>query len=220
MTQVLLIDDEEAVRDMMAFYLKRLGYGVAAAADGHSGIELCRRVDPALVLCDLRMPGMDGLEVLAVITREFPETPVIVVSGMGGMADAIQALKLGAWDYITKPIEDLAVLDHAMRGALERARLRAENRTYRQHLEDANARLKHSLRQLEEDEEAGRKIQFRLLPEERSSVHGYLFTRHLVTSRFSAATSSTTSPSTRSTAASTWRTCPATACRRPSSRCC
>lgn len=184
MTQVLLIDDERAVRDMITLYLKRLGYEVAAAADGRSGIDLCRRLDPALALCDLRMPGMDGLEVLAVLTREFPEMPVIVVSGLGGVADAIQALKLGAWDYVTKPIEDLAVLDHAIRGALERARLRAENRDYRDHLEAANAKLEHSLRQLEEDETAGRKIQFRLLPDERSSVHGYLFSRHLVTSAF------------------------------------
>jgi serine phosphatase RsbU (regulator of sigma subunit) len=179
-----LIDDEPAIRDMFAMYLRRLGHEVSSAEDGRSGLASCERIDPELVLCDLRMPGMDGIEVLATITRERPETPVIVVSGMGGMVDAIQALKLGAWDYVTKPVEDLAVLDHAIRGALERARLRVENRAYRQHLEEVNAKLEASLRQLEEDEAAGRKIQFRLLPEERVALNGYVFSRHLVTSAF------------------------------------
>ncbi len=187
-TEILIIDDETAVRDVIALYLKRLGYTVATAMDGQSGLDTCRRDNPALVLCDLRMPGMDGLEVLAVLTREFPETPVIVVSGMGGLADAISALKLGAWDYVTKPIEDFAVLDHAVRKALERARLRAENRTYREHLEVANAQLERSLHKLRDDETAGRNIQFRLLPDERvvfgdhNGHAGYECSRHLRTS--------------------------------------
>jgi len=186
--KILIIDDEAAVRELMAIYLKRLGYAIVSAADGQSGIDACRGSEPALVLCDLRMPGMDGLEVLAVLTREFPEIPVIVVSGMGGLADAIQALKLGAWDYVTKPIEDLAVLDHAVRNALERARLRAENRSYREHLERVNAQLERSLRKLQEDETAGRNIQFRLLPDEHVMFGGhngdgsYECSRHLQTS--------------------------------------
>jgi len=187
-TDILIIDDDTAIRDVFAFYLKRLGYAVVTAADGQSGIDLCRSGNPDLVLCDLRMPGMDGLEVLAVLTREFPETPVIVVSGMGGLADAIQALKLGAWDYVTKPIEDFAVLDHAVGSALERARLRAENRSYREHLELVNAQLERSLHKLREDETAGRNIQFRLLPEEHvvfgghNGHDGYECSRHLLTS--------------------------------------
>ena len=180
--EILIIDDEAGVRDVIASYLKSLGHAVAKAADGPAGIALCRELEPALVLCDLRMPGMDGLEVLAVIKREYPETPVIVVSGMGAFNDAIAALKLGAWDYITKPIEDFAVLDHAVDRALERARLRAENRAYREHLESVNAQLYESLRQLQEDEAAGRKIQFKLLPEERVEFAGFEFSRQLVTS--------------------------------------
>lgn len=182
---ILIIDDETAVRDLFAFYLKRLGYTVFSAPDGRSGLELCRDIDPALVLCDLRMPGMDGLEVLAALTQDFPETPVIVVSGMGGFADAIQALKLGAWDYVTKPIEDFAILEHAVGKALERARLRAENQRYREHLELVNGQLERSLRKLQEDETAGRNIQFRLLPDEHvvfGGDDGYECSRHLQTS--------------------------------------
>lgn len=180
--KLLIIDDEDGVRDVFASYLKSLGHTVAKTGDGRSGIDACRELKPDLVLCDLRMPGMDGLEVLAVLTREFPEIPVIVVSGMGAFNDAISALKLGASDYVTKPIEDFAVLDHAVRNALERARLRAENRAYREHLETVNAQLERSLAQLREDEEAGRKIQFSLLPEDRLVVAGYEFSRHLIPS--------------------------------------
>lgn len=182
---ILIIDDEAAVRDLFAFYLKRLGYTVFTAADGQDGLQLCRDLNPALVLCDLRMPGIDGLEVLGALTQEFPEMPVIVVSGMGGFADAIQALKLGAWDYLTKPVEDFAVLEHALGKALERARLRAENRRYREHLEIVNAQLERSLRKLQEDETAGRNIQFRLLPDEHvvfGGSDGYECSRHLQTS--------------------------------------
>ena len=181
-TDILIIDDDEAVQGVVARYLEILGYGVATAADGRAGIESCRRLGPGLVLCDLRMPGMDGLDVLAVLTREFPETPVIVVSGMGGLADAISALKLGAWDYVTKPIEDFEVLDHAVRKALERARLRAENRSYRENLEALNVRLERSLNQLQEDESAGRTIQFRLLPDAKMVLYGYECSREIVTS--------------------------------------
>ena len=66
MTQILVIDDEEEIRQVIAFYLKSFGYEVATANDGDSGIELCRSMNPTLVLCDLRMPGMDGLEVLSI----------------------------------------------------------------------------------------------------------------------------------------------------------
>ena len=166
-TEILIIEDDVLLRRVMLRYLERLGYAVCTAGDGQSGIDSCRSRQPSLVLCDLRMPGMDGLEVLGVLGREFPELPVIVVSGMGEIGDAIAALKAGAWDYLTKPIKSFAVLDHAVRVALERASLRSENRSYREHLETLNGQLEHSLRQVREDETAARNIQFQLLPEER-----------------------------------------------------
>jgi sigma-B regulation protein RsbU (phosphoserine phosphatase) len=89
---------------------------------------------------------------------------------MGGMSDAIQALKLGAWDYVTKPIEDMAVLEHAINHALERARLRRENREHREHLEGVNEQLRQTVRQLQEDEAAARRIQFQLLPGKRQDL--------------------------------------------------
>jgi serine phosphatase RsbU (regulator of sigma subunit) len=182
--KILTIDDERMMRQIIAAYLEDSGFQVIQAENGRVGIEACRQEQPDLILCDLRMPEIDGLEVLATVTREFPEIPILVVSGMGRLSDAIEALKLGAWDYLTKPIEDMAVLEHAIRQALERARLRRENREHREHLEAINKKLAQSLRQLEEDESAARRIQFQLLPSD-NQVHGpYRFSRGLFPSLY------------------------------------
>lgn len=182
--RILTIDDEALVREILTAYLEDSGFEVIQAGDGQTGIELIQRELPDLVLCDLRMPGMDGLQVLATVTRDFPELPILVVSGLGGMSDAIQALKLGAWDYVTKPIEDMAVLEHAINHALERARLRRENREHREHLEVVNQQLQQTLRRLQEDETAARRIQFQLLPENDKAYRNYRFSRHLLTSQY------------------------------------
>jgi len=182
--RILTIDDEDLVREIITAYLEDSGFDVIQAGDGQTGIELIGREQPDLVLCDLRMPGMDGLQVLATVTRDFPELPILVVSGLGGMSDAIQALKLGAWDYVTKPIEDMAVLEHAINHALERARLRRENREHREHLEAVNEQLQQTLRRLREDETAARRIQFQLLPENHKAYRNYRFSRHLLTSQY------------------------------------
>ena len=182
--RILTIDDEALVREILTAYLEDSGFEVIQAGDGQTGIELISRERPDLVLCDLRMPGMDGLQVLATVTRDFPELPILVVSGLGGLSDAIQALKLGAWDYVTKPIEDMAVLEHAINHALERARLRRENREHREHLEAINEQLQQTLRRLQEDETAARRIQFQLLPENDKVYRNYRFSRHLLTSQY------------------------------------
>ena len=182
--RILTIDDENMVREILTAYLEDSGFKVIQANDGQTGIELIRSHQPDVLLCDLRMPGMDVLQVLATVTREFPELPILVVSGMGGMSDAIQALKLGAWDYVTKPIEDMAVLEHAIDHALERARLRRENREHRERLERINEQLRQTVRRLREDETAARRIQFQLLPENNKVFRNYCFSRHLLTSQY------------------------------------
>lgn len=183
-SRILTIDDEPLVREILTAYLEDSGFAVSEAGDGQTGIEKIRHEPPDLVLCDLRMPGVDGLQVLATVTREFPELPILVVSGMGGISDVIQALKLGAWDYVTKPIEDMTVLEHAIDHALERARLRRENREHREHLEAVNEQLRQTVRQLREDESAARRIQFQLLPENDKVYRHYRFSRHLLTSQY------------------------------------
>lgn len=180
---ILIIDDEPLIQEILATYLEDSGFQVARTDNGQTGLDMIQHDSPDLVLCDLRMPGLDGLQVLAAVTQDYPELPILVVSGAGRLSDAIQALKLGAWDYITKPIEDMAILEHAIQQALERARLRRENREYREHLEAVNSQLEQSLRRLREDEAAARYIQFQLLPTDGKHYRNYCFSRHLLTSQ-------------------------------------
>ncbi|MBW2466233.1 MAG: response regulator, partial [Deltaproteobacteria bacterium] len=121
-TKILAIDDDPAILRLLGDYLTSRGYVVFQAEDGESGLELFARETPDLVLLDLRLPGMDGLEILSHLKEDFPDTPVIIVSGQGTIKDAIAALKTGAWDYITKPIFDLQVLHIAVKNVLERAK--------------------------------------------------------------------------------------------------
>jgi serine phosphatase RsbU (regulator of sigma subunit) len=182
--KILTIEDEPPIRDGIVAYLEDSGFTMLEANDGPSGIEIFRHEHPDVVLCDLRLPGMDGLEVLSTITAESPETPVIVVSGVSLLDYAVQALKRGAWDYVTKPIHDMAVLESAVRRVIEHADLLRQNREYREHLEVLNRELTQTLKQLQEDEEAGRRIQFQLLPEDNRSFGNYTFRRRLYPSMY------------------------------------
>ncbi len=132
---ILIIDDEEAIRQSYADFLEDLEYRTLTAENGRKGLEIFEHEKVDLVLVDLRMPEVDGLEVLGRLTKTSPDTPTIMVSGTGVIGDAIEALHQGAWDYLLKPIEDFSVLTHAVTNALEKARLKRENRKYQQHLE-------------------------------------------------------------------------------------
>ncbi len=143
--KILIIDDESYIRESVRNFFEDRGYYVAEAYNGSNGLEVFEKIKPDIVLCDLRMPGMDGLEVLGAITDRSPVTPVIIVSGAGNISDTVEALRLGAWDYIFKPIEDMTVLAHAVTKELERAAFIKEKELYRKNLERANSELKESL---------------------------------------------------------------------------
>ena len=174
---ILTIEDDPIIRKNIVAYLEDNGYEILEAPDGQQGLELFREKHPDLVLCDLRMPKMDGLDVLQEITRASSDTPVIIVSGTGMIDDAIQALKRGAWDYITKPISDMQVLEVAVNRAMGRLRLMKENRAYQLELEQVNRDLGEALAQLQANQQAGRELQARLLPIEHQ-VFGDLVFRH------------------------------------------
>jgi PAS domain S-box-containing protein len=135
MTTILTIDDEGPLRLSIREYLEDYDYNVLEAEDGLAGQEIFREKKPDLVLVDLRMPKVNGLEVLKFMREKSPETPVIVISGTGQISSIVEALHLGAWDYILKPILDMTVLLHSVKKALERARMIRENRLHREHLE-------------------------------------------------------------------------------------
>jgi putative nucleotidyltransferase with HDIG domain len=133
--KILTIDDEYLIRETISDFLEEFGYEIIQAENGRIGVERFRKETPDLVLVDLRMPEMNGLDVLSIISKESPQTPIIMVSGTGILQDAVEAIRKGAWDYVSKPIQDMAVLDHAVSRSLERAQLLRENETYKKDLE-------------------------------------------------------------------------------------
>ncbi|MDZ7887718.1 MAG: two-component system response regulator RssB [Pseudomonas sp.] len=181
---LLIIDDDQVVRASLAAYLEDSGFNVLQASNGLQGLEVFERDHPDLVICDLRMPQVDGLELIRRINALQVETPVIVVSGAGVMTDAVEALRLGAADYLIKPLEDLAVLEHSVRRALDRVQLRVENLRYREKLEAANRQLQASLSLLEEDQNAGRQVQMNMLPQTPWAVDGLRFAHQIIPSLY------------------------------------
>ncbi|MBW1643289.1 MAG: response regulator [Deltaproteobacteria bacterium] len=122
MRKILVIDDEKPTLKMFRLFLNAYGYEVFIAEDGQTGLEIYKKESPEIVFTDIKMPGMDGIEVLRKIKEINPLTEVIVVTGHGDMDLAIQALNLGATDFINKPIGKIA-LDSALGRAEERIKL-------------------------------------------------------------------------------------------------
>ncbi|HEN8798291.1 SpoIIE family protein phosphatase [Pseudomonas sp. CM25] len=181
---LLIIDDDDVVRASLAAYLEDSGFSVLQAGNGQQGLQVFDEHQPDLVICDLRMPQMGGLELIRQVSERAPQLPVIVVSGAGVMSDAVEALRLGAADYLIKPLEDLAVLEHSVRRALDRSRLVLENQRYRDKLETANRELEASLHLLQEDQTAGRQVQINMLPESPWMAGDFAFEHQIIPSLY------------------------------------
>jgi PAS domain S-box-containing protein len=134
MTKLLLIDDEESTRELLKISLESEGYEVYTAEDGPIGLKIFAEQSPPIVLTDIKMPGMDGIEVLRRVKRDNHETEVIVITGHGEMSLAIQALQLEASDFINKPVSDEA-LAIALRRAKDKIWMRTKLREYTENLE-------------------------------------------------------------------------------------
>ncbi len=181
---LLIIDDDEVVRLSLADYLEDSGFIVLQASNGQQGLEMFEREQPDLIICDLRMPQVDGLTLLRRISELSIDTPVLVLSGAGVMSDVVEALRLGAADYLIKPLEDLMVLEHSVNRALDRARLRLENDRYRVKLENTNRELQASLSLLQEDQNAGRHVQMNMLPVTPWETEGLNFAHEIIPSLY------------------------------------
>ena len=129
MPKILIIEDEAAIRRVLTKILSEENdtYEVQEAEDGLSGIELIKDNDFDLVLCDIKMPKMDGVEVLEAAKKIKPETPIVMISGHGDLDTAVNTMRLGAFDYISKP-PDLNRLLNTVRIALDRKELVVENK--------------------------------------------------------------------------------------------
>ena len=129
MPKILIIEDEAAIRRVLTKILSEESdtYTVEDAEDGISGYEKIKATDYDLVLCDIKMPKMDGVELLEAVKKIKPEIPIVMISGHGDMETAIQTMRLGAFDYISKP-PDLNRLLNTVRNALDKKQLVVENK--------------------------------------------------------------------------------------------
>lgn len=128
---LLLIEDDKNFRQVASFTLKQAGYRVETAQNGEEGLEKLASLRPDVVLCDMKMPVMDGMAFLAEKAVRRDDTPVIVVTAFGSIESAVEAMKAGAFDFVTKPVNQDA-LRMAISRAIERQQLRAENRVLRE----------------------------------------------------------------------------------------
>ncbi|MCC6367138.1 MAG: sigma-54-dependent Fis family transcriptional regulator [Bryobacterales bacterium] len=133
-SRILIVDDDENLRWVLQTQLQEMGYTAAAAGDGRAALEAIDREPPALVLTDLKMPGMTGMELLERVHREYPEIPVLIITAFGTIQSAVQAMRAGAYDYLTKPI-DYDELGIAVSRVLEHSRLEREVRELRASLD-------------------------------------------------------------------------------------
>jgi len=164
---VLTIDDNDTIRLSISSFLEDLGYNVIDANSGESGIEIIKNNHVDVVLTDALMPGISGIEVLEFVKNNFPELPVIIISGAGEIKYAIEALRSGAWNYITKPIEDLSFLSYSIEEVLKKVRLINENRVKSREIENKNIELNEALEKL-------KNTQKQLVESEKMASLGYM----------------------------------------------
>ena len=132
--EILVVDDELVIREALQGWLRKSGYQVFTAENGEEALSMLQEKRPKIVLADIRMPGMDGIELLQRIKKVSPDTQVIMISAYGDMELAVKSLQFEAADFVTKPIDD-EVLDVALQRARERISLKSQVREYTENLE-------------------------------------------------------------------------------------
>lgn len=132
--RVLLVDDEEGIRTVLSVAIRDAGYDVVTAENGAQALDILNDQEFPIVITDIKMPGVDGLELLQHIKRDWPDTEVIMITGHGDMGSAIESLRRGAGDFITKPLHENA-LEISIARAREKIEIREQLREYTENLE-------------------------------------------------------------------------------------
>ena len=143
-SDILLVDDEAGIRKVLAISLTDLGYTVHTADSASAALDVMEKIRPAIVLTDIKMPGMDGIELLKTVKQRYPETEVIMLTGHGDMDLAVESLKFRASDFITKPIDDEALtvaLDRAGEQIAMRGQLKAHTENLERLVEEKSRQL-------------------------------------------------------------------------------
>lgn len=148
--KILIVDDEESIRDILSRKLQSEGFDLQTAGDGKEALWKLFMEDYALVLMDIKMPGLSGMEALPRIITDHPDTCVVMITAVADIQTAVQAMKLGALDYLTKPfnLDDLLI---RVERALERRRLLLENREYQKKLEQRVERQVGQMQQYQDE---------------------------------------------------------------------
>jgi putative two-component system response regulator len=133
--RILIIEDQPEIRSMLSRYLNTNGYDTRTAENGLDALFLLEQWPAALVTVDLNMPIMNGHDFIEKAVARWPDMPIVVVSGIGAVDQAVDALRIGARDFITKPIENFSLVKNTIEKALESAELIRQNRDYQQNLE-------------------------------------------------------------------------------------
>lgn len=148
--RILVVDDEQSVRDILKQVLEGEGYNITLAQTGEQAMSLFSASPYPLVITDIRMPGMSGIDLLKKITAVSPDTQVIIITSHASIETAIDALRLGVYDYLLKPFEDIDLIPPVVRRALDKVHLQAENRALVGQLTASNDELKKVNRVLKE----------------------------------------------------------------------
>lgn len=138
---ILIVDDEANIRTLLARLCQREGYDPVTADDGAAAIRCLEAREPDICIADLRLPDTDGLQILRRVKERYPDCEVIVLTGYGDLATAVEALRLGAYDYLQKPVLDLETIVNTLSRALERQRLARDNARLLRGLQEANREL-------------------------------------------------------------------------------
>ncbi len=139
--RLLVADDSEAIREMLGSFLANLGYHTDLAADGQAAVSLFRAHSYDVIICDLQMPRMEGLEVLALVKAIDPDVQVIILTGHATLETAIKALRLGAYEYQFKPVDEMEIFARLVERAYRHRCLLRENKQLLAQLQEANAHL-------------------------------------------------------------------------------
>lgn len=180
---VLVIDDDIQVRRGLVSLLASNNYQVLEAADPEHAFAVLANERVNILIYELGLGSANGLELLERVKQTLPNLPVLVLSAQGNMDEVIQALRLGAEDYLIQPLNTPEVFLHALSKALTRSYLEAENMAYREHLEKTNIELNQRLEELRNDQLAGRELQLRMLPKPLAQ-DGFYFNHRIIPALF------------------------------------
>ena len=169
---VLVIEDDVVFQRVVSQYLQQLDYEVKCTDSGREGIKLCQQRTPDIIICDLKLPDISGLKVIETLLASTTDLPIIVVSASDSMSDIREAVRLGAWDYLVKPLESLTTLNEAIQHCLKRYQLEETYLHDRWELDDHIEVLYH-------DDALVKQLANELLPSGLLRLGGYRFEHRL-----------------------------------------